>query len=117
MGLIFGFFKMFNVFTNVYELAIMGTMFRFISKLPFINVYFGNLLVIFMDIIYNLDFQLMFNLKNEAGIREDLGQKFDEYIVPSLAINSAIIQVGAYGFTFLLHLCTSHLNSKVGRGL
>lgn len=117
MGLLFGLFKTLNIYTNVYELLILGTMFKFITKLPLVNINYGNIMVMFMDIIYELDFQFMFNLVNEADIRPSMSGKFDEYIIPSVAINAACLPIILYFVTFIANVTTLKINNKIGRAI
>jgi hypothetical protein len=78
-------------------------MMRFITKIPFINVNYGNLLVHFMDNIIHLDLQLMINLRNEGGIRTPMAGKFEEYTIPVLFINSCLMTTAVYFFSSILN--------------
>lgn len=88
---------------NFSQLLIFGFMLRFITKIPFINVNYGNLLVNFMDQIIHLDLQLMINVRNEAGIRTPMAGKFEEYTIPVLFVNSCLITTSVYFVSSILN--------------
>lgn len=94
---------------NISQIMIFGFMLRFITKLPLINVNYGNLLVYFMDNIFHLDLQLMINIRNEGGVRSEQNGKFEEYTIPVFFVNVILIQSCVYFVSTVLNYVALYL--------
>jgi hypothetical protein len=53
-----------------------------------------------------LDLLTMFSLTEEKGVRESMGGKFDQYIIPSQVLNSIPIHVFVYLISSALHIAS-----------
>ena len=109
IGGVFGLLTLGLTSVSNYEFFILGLLFRFVTKLAFVNVNFGNLLSIFMDQLFRTEMTTMYDIKNEAGIRSSMEGKFEEYYVPLLFINTMIIQACCYFISFILNYTSLYI--------
>ena len=115
LGLAFTLMRAIGLNFTVWEFLVIGIMFRTVSKFPLINVNYGNLESLFFDNLFEPEFQLMFKIQNESGVRPTLPGKFEEYIIPSMAVNAIIIQMGCYFVSFILNILGYFMKNRVGR--
>lgn len=102
LGFVFGLLKLGLASVSNYEFFILALIFRFVTKLPYVNANFGNLLSIYMDQLFRIELSTMFDISPEDDLRSASG-KFAEYVVPVLMINTIVIQASLYLITFCLN--------------
>ena len=91
---------------------ILVSVIKFFVRGALVNVNFGVLLSLFFDKLFGFDLNLMKKFINEGKFRGSLGGKYDEYLIPVLALNTIPLALVVYLISAITNLVVRFVAKK-----